>query len=98
MSAAADILRQYTPDKPLYGEDSGERAGWFTVSVAPARSGEINKSLADAGIYATGLEPGSDLESIFLELTGSGANVHDRPETPGHQPSPMAPPTEMPPS
>jgi len=26
-----------------------------------------------------GIEPGSDLESLFLELTGSGAAVHDRP-------------------
>jgi len=92
MPAAAEVLKQFGGDKPLYGEDTGERAGWFTVGVAPARSGEINKALADAGIFATGLEPGSDLESIFLELTGSGADVHDRPTDPGAPGQPAAPP------
>jgi ABC-type multidrug transport system ATPase subunit len=98
MSDAAAILGKIASDRPLYGEDSGERAGWFTVNVAPARAGEINRVLAEAGIYATGLEPGSDLESIFLELTGSGAVIHERPETPpGSGELPAAPP-DMPPS
>jgi ABC-2 type transport system ATP-binding protein len=91
MSAAADILKRFSADKPLYGEDSGERAGWFTVGVAPARSTEINRALAEAGIYASGLEPGSDLESIFLELTGSGGEVHDRPDAPSIPGAPSAP-------
>jgi len=79
MPRSAEILRRFAPDRPLYGIDSGEQAGQFTVGVAPARSAEINKALADAGIFAMGLEPGSDLESLFLELTGSGGAVHDRP-------------------
>ncbi|HEY5473233.1 MAG TPA: hypothetical protein VIK32_08585, partial [Candidatus Limnocylindrales bacterium] len=36
----------------------------------PDRAGEINRALGGAGIWATGLESGSDLERIFLELTG----------------------------
>jgi ABC-2 type transport system ATP-binding protein len=75
MSRAAEVLRRLAPDRPLYGVDSGENAGWFTVGVAPARSTELNRALADAGVYASGLEPGSDLESIFLELTGTGRIV-----------------------
>ena len=101
MSDAAAILGRIASDRPLYGEDSGERAGWFTVNVAPARAGEINRVLAEAGIYATGLEPGSDLESIFLELTGSGAVIHERPVTPlgsGGAPGAPAAPPDMPPS
>ncbi|HYI23213.1 MAG TPA: ATP-binding cassette domain-containing protein [Candidatus Limnocylindrales bacterium] len=77
MAAAADILRRLAPDRPLYGIDAGDQAGWFTVYVNPTRGSEVNRSLAEAGIYASGLEPGSDLETLFLELTGSGSGEVD---------------------
>ncbi len=80
MTRAGEILRTFAPDRPLYGVDTGEQAGWFTVAISPARASEINQALAEAGIYASGLEPGSDLETVFLELTGSGESVHDRPD------------------
>lgn len=79
MTRAAEVLRGLASDRPLYGVDSGEQAGWFTVGVSPNRSSEINRALMEAGIYASGLEPGSDLETVFLELTGTGGTVHDRP-------------------
>jgi ABC-2 type transport system ATP-binding protein len=44
--------------------------GWLSVRVAPDRTGEVNRALAEAGIWATGLETGNDLEMLFLELTG----------------------------
>ena len=44
--------------------------GWLSVRVTPDRSGEVNRVLAGAGIWATGLETGNDLEMLFLELTG----------------------------
>ena len=74
MARAASILQSLAPGRPLYGIDSGDLAGQFTVTVEPARSAEINRALAEAGIYVSNLEPGSDLESIFLELTGTGAS------------------------
>ncbi len=46
------------------GED-----GWLTVPIEPDRAAEVNRALATAGIYASGLETGSDLEQLFLELT-----------------------------
>ncbi len=82
MTAASAILRAIAPDRPLYGVDSGDQAGWFTVNVPPARAAELNRALAEAGIYASGLEPGSDLETLFLEITGTGATVSDRPVLP----------------
>jgi ABC-type multidrug transport system ATPase subunit len=95
MSQAAAILRDIAPGRPLYGEDAGDRAGWFTVNVSPDRAADINRALSAAGIYASGLEPGSDLESIFLEITGTGAVIHERPDEgmppPGPQ-GPMPPP------
>jgi ABC-2 type transport system ATP-binding protein len=92
MPRAAEILRGLATDRPLYGVDSGDQAGWFTVGVSPARSAEINQTLAQAGIYASGLEPGSDLESVFLELTGTGAAVHDRPDQASAMGGPLPPP------
>jgi ABC-2 type transport system ATP-binding protein len=89
MQQASEVLRRLAPDRPLYGVDTGEHAGWFTVGVSPDRAADINRALVDAGIYASGLEPGSDLESIFLELTGTGGAVHDRPDQVGHMGGPL---------
>ena len=49
----------------------GDGDGWITVRVEPSRAGEVNRVLAESDIYATGLESGSDLESLFLSLTGA---------------------------
>jgi ABC-2 type transport system ATP-binding protein len=43
--------------------------GWLSVPIEPDRAAEVNRALATAGIYASGLETGSDLEELFLELT-----------------------------
>jgi ABC-2 type transport system ATP-binding protein len=75
MARAAEILRRLSPERPLYGLDSGDQAGWFTVHIEPQRASEVNRALTDAGIYASGLEPGSDLETVFLEVTGPGGTV-----------------------
>ena len=45
-------------------------AVWLSVPAALNRAAEINRVLASGGIYASGLESGSDLEMLFLELTG----------------------------
>ena len=82
MPQAAEILRRLAPDRPLYGVDSGEQQGWFTVNVVPARAAEINQALSEAGIFASGLEPGSDLETLFLEITGAGNPVMAPPVSP----------------
>jgi hypothetical protein len=44
--------------------------GWISVGIAADRIAEVNRVLAQAGIWATGLESGNDLEQLFLELTG----------------------------
>jgi ABC-2 type transport system ATP-binding protein len=50
---------------------------WLAVHVEPSRAGEVNRALAEAGIYATALESGTDLELLFLQLTGGTAPGHD---------------------
>jgi ABC-2 type transport system ATP-binding protein len=82
MARAAEVLKPLAPERLIYGIGEGENAGWLTVHVAPQRAAEVNRVLVEAGIYASGLEPGSDLESVFLALTGPGATVSAPPAPP----------------
>jgi hypothetical protein len=47
------------------------------VRIAIERAGEINQALAQAGIYASRLEAGSQLEELFLSLTADEAASHE---------------------
>jgi len=51
--------------------------GWISVQITPDRSSEVNRALAQAGIYAAEIGGGNDLEELFLTLTG-GENSTDR--------------------
>jgi ABC-2 type transport system ATP-binding protein len=65
---ATAALRKIAPDEAISrtpGED-----GWLSIKIEPSRSAEVNRTLSLAGISASGLEAGSDLESLFLQLTG----------------------------
>jgi ABC-2 type transport system ATP-binding protein len=44
---------------------------WIDVRITPERAAEVNRVLAAAGIYASAISSGSDLESIFLSLTAA---------------------------
>ena len=44
------------------GRRRATRTPWLAVHVEPNRAGEVNRLLAEAGIYASGLESGTDLE------------------------------------
>jgi ABC-2 type transport system ATP-binding protein len=52
------------------GAEESEGDPWLAVHVEPHLAGSVNRALAEAGVYATGLESGTDLELLFLELTG----------------------------
>jgi ABC-2 type transport system ATP-binding protein len=49
--------------------------GWISVRFDPARAAELNRVLAQAGIYASRVEAGTNLEALFLELTGTRPDV-----------------------
>jgi ABC-2 type transport system ATP-binding protein len=70
--AATQLLAGLAPNGvvALPGE-----AGWLSVRVEPDRAPEVNRVLATAGIYASRLETGSDLESLFLSLTGGSGQA-----------------------
>ncbi len=50
--------------------ETDREEGWLSVHVTADRAEEVNQKLAGAGIFASGLESGTDLEMLFLELTG----------------------------
>jgi ABC-2 type transport system ATP-binding protein len=56
----------------------GDLDRWLTVHVEPGRAAEVNRALAGAGIFASGLESGTDLELLFLELTGGEPSSEGR--------------------
>jgi ABC-2 type transport system ATP-binding protein len=69
VAAARAAAEQLAGDGSVsVGEDGGE--SWVTVRIAPSRAAEVNRALVAAGIYASGLQSGTDLESRVLELTG----------------------------
>ena len=67
IAGARRILDEFAPGVATADTDA---EGWLAVAVAPERAAELNRALAMAGIYASGLETGNDLESLFLSLTG----------------------------
>jgi ABC-2 type transport system ATP-binding protein len=66
VDSAKAVLAGLVPagDVKLEAED-----GWLSVRIEPGRAADVNRALANVGIFASGLESGSDLESLFLELT-----------------------------
>jgi ABC-2 type transport system ATP-binding protein len=66
---AVAALRPLAPDGDVRLDDNG--TGWIRIDLPQDRSGDVNRSLFEAGIVATRLEADSDLEQLFLSLTES---------------------------
>jgi ABC-2 type transport system ATP-binding protein len=67
-AAAATLGRLTAPDRV---SASVMGPGWISVQITPDRSSEVNRILAQAGIYAAEVSGGNDLEELFLTLTGA---------------------------
>jgi len=76
LDTAARVLRGLSGDGAVAlvpGED-----GWLSVRIETTRAAEVNRALAVAGVYASAIETGSDLESLFLSLTaGAQTTSHE---------------------
>jgi ABC-2 type transport system ATP-binding protein len=55
--------------------DPGPEDGWLAVRFDPGRAAELNRALAEAGVFAGRIEGGTTLESLFLEVTGTTPDV-----------------------
>ncbi|MGO9208155.1 MAG: hypothetical protein ACLQBX_18585, partial [Candidatus Limnocylindrales bacterium] len=75
LEAAMHVLAEIGPVERLVESQRGE--DWLTVHVAADRAEEINHALAASGVYASGLDAGSDLEMLFLALTGDQEAGHE---------------------
>jgi ABC-2 type transport system ATP-binding protein len=75
VTAAAGVLGRLTASDRV--SVSAIEPGWIAVQIAPEHTAEVNRTLAGAGIYASGLSSGNDLEELFLTLTGD-ASATDR--------------------
>lgn len=70
---AAELLTGLgTPESQ---SDAQRDAGWLAVRTAPDGAEQVNRTLAEGGIYASELHVGSDLEELFLELTSGSAHT-----------------------
>jgi ABC-2 type transport system ATP-binding protein len=67
-AAAAALGRLVSPELVTLG--AGE-AGWLSVQIGPERSSAVNRALAEAGVFASAISSGNDLEELFLTLTRS---------------------------
>ncbi len=76
VAAARGALEPIAPVEARTNDEAADQ--WLAVHVEPSRAAEVNQRLAGAGIFASGLESGTDLELLFLELTGGdGAASHE---------------------
>ena len=71
-AASARLARLTAPDRVT---PSRSEPGWISVQIRPDRTSEVNRSLAEAGIFASGLGSGNDLEELFLTLTEDTASA-----------------------
>ena len=66
---ALEILAALSPTVESAPGGLGDQR-WIAVRVANDQASEVNRALAQGGVFASGLESGSDLETAFLALTG----------------------------
>ncbi len=76
VEAATRVLTGLVPDATAVTTADTDH-GWLSVALPVERAADVNRALAQAGIYASGLESGSDLEKLFLELTGGESSTSD---------------------
>ena len=69
-TATAVLGRLTTPERV---SASAAEPGWLSVQLAAERAAHVNRALVEAGIYASALEAGNDLEELFLSLTEAAA-------------------------
>ena len=68
-AGARRVLAAIADVKEASGPPDSSGDVWLQVGLQHSQAAEVNRALAGAGIYASGLEADSDLESLFLDLT-----------------------------
>jgi len=76
------ILAALSPSVEQTAAGGSEGPRWVSMRVAPDQASEVNRALAQGGVFASGLETGNDLETVFLSLTGPGTSDEGQPGPP----------------
>ena len=76
---AAEVATAVAAVEALAGSGSVDRVDepdgtWLNIRFTPEKSAEVNRALGRAGVFASRIDTGTDLESLFLELTGPAAD------------------------
>lgn len=81
---AATLARLEAFDAPAdAAEADASSLATIAIRTDPTRAAEVNRFLAEGGIYATGVASGNDLESVFLSLTEAAATEPKSDDTAG---------------
>ncbi|CAN5728435.1 ABC transporter ATP-binding protein [soil metagenome] len=76
-----EILAALSPTiEPAPGIVGDQR--WIALRVPHDQASEVNRALAQNGVFASGLEAGDDLETAFLTLTGPAGPDQGQPGPP----------------
>jgi ABC-type multidrug transport system ATPase subunit len=70
--AAETLGRLTTPDRVSV---STVGPGSISIQITPDRAAEVNRALAGAAVYASGISAGNDLEELFLTLTAASTST-----------------------
>ena len=70
---ARTTLERYAGNGAVRVPGNGLGPGWIEIASSAERAGEVNRVLAEAGIFVDRLEAGDALEHLFLSLTGGDA-------------------------
>ena len=81
--AAAGVLDAASPGAGTVSPEGGPEGGWLAVKVDPARSAELNRALAGAGVFASRIEGGANLESPVPRADRVAARPRRRAGPPG---------------
>lgn len=67
VAQAVSVLSSRAPTQVVPPDGQGD--GWLVVQVGTDRAADVNRLLASNGVWASVIQPTSDLESVFLSLT-----------------------------
>jgi ABC-2 type transport system ATP-binding protein len=73
-AAAVVLARLSSPERVT---PTANEPGWIAVQIGPDHASSVNRALAEAGIYASSISSGNDLEDLFLTLTRSDGGDPD---------------------
>jgi ABC-2 type transport system ATP-binding protein len=70
---AAETLGRLTAPERVSVSTVGP--GSISIQITPDRAAEVNRALAGAGVYASEISTGNDLEELFLTLTAASTSA-----------------------